>query len=423
MQPAQLSLTKKDLRSIQDFKGRLFLVTGLVVLLVTASLVAWSGFEFWKQVNAWPLLFFCSLAYLASIMIMRQFLRFPRTKIIGLIFLSVSLAFVGVVVLLALCRFYYSRSFLLTAFGVTLLWLLICFELFIKSQPLRLVLVPGGKTGELLHLKNINWQMLERPEITGAVDGVVVDMHGSLSMEWIRFLSNCGLRRIPVYHSAVVLEAATGRVSLSHLSEALIDEYSMHPFYSTFKRIIDVGIVVFFCPVILPFAGLLALLIRLDSHGPIFFWQERVGKQGVSFRMCKFRSMCTDAEGRGARFAQSDDSRITRIGKIIRPFRFDEIPQLWNVLKGDMSLVGPRPEQVHFAKQFESQIPFYAYRHLVKPGLTGWAQVMYGYASGVDQNRDKLEHDLYYTKYFSLWLDFWIVSKTIRTVLTRYGAC
>jgi exopolysaccharide biosynthesis polyprenyl glycosylphosphotransferase len=311
----------------------------------------------------------------------------------------------------------------LTAFGINFFWLFLCFEIFIKSQSLRLFLVPGGKTEELLSLKGIKWEMLERPDVKGEADGIVVDLHENLSMEWIRFLSNCGLMRIPVYHSAVVLEAITGRVALSHLSDVLIDEYCMHPFYATFKRVVDFGVVIFSCPVVLPLVALLALLIRLDSPGPVFFWQERVGKLGVPFRICKFRSMRVDAEGAGACFSYSGDSRITRIGKLIRPFRLDEIPQLWNILCGHMSLIGPRPEQVHFAKQFESQIPFYAYRSLVKPGLTGWAQVMYGYASGIEQNQEKLEHDLYYTKYFSLWLDLWIVAKTIKTVVTRFGAC
>lgn len=422
MQPAQLTLAKKDFRSIQDYKGGLSLATGLAVLLVSGSLMAWDGFAYWRQAQAWPLLGLCSLAYVASVVIMRQFQRLPRAQVIGMVFFSVSLAFVAVVVIIALGRFYYSRSFLLTAFGVNLLWLLVCFELFIKAQPLRLALVPGGKASELLQLRKVDWELLDSPALPRVVDGVVVDMHENLSMEWIRFLSNCGLRRIPVYHSAIVFEAATGRVSLDHLSELLIDEYRMHPFYAMFKRIFDVVVVLLASPLMLPFAAFLALLIRLDSPGPVLFWQERVGKRGDIFRICKFRSMQMDAERSGARFAHQGDSRITRVGKFIRLVRLDEIPQLWNILKGDMSLIGPRPEQVHFAKQFERQIPFYNYRHLVKPGLTGWAQVMHGYAAGVDQNRAKLEHDLYYTKYFSLWLDLWILGKTLRTVLIGFGA-
>lgn len=423
MQKSFLALTKKELHSIKDFNISLFLLTGLCLMLIVGSLVAWDGFVFLKDTKSWPLIFLCAIAYLVSIVIMQRFLRYPRANIVGLIFVSVGLAFMGVVLVITLCRLYYARSFLLTSFGITLFWLFFCFQFFIKAQSLRLALVPGGKTAELLCLKNTNWEMLDRPEIAGVIDGVVVDLHENLPMEWIRFLSNCGLRRIPVYHSAVVLEAASGRVALSHLSDVLIDEYCMHPFYAAFKRIIDVGVVVLSLPVILPIAGLISILIRLDSPGPILFWQERVGKLGVPFKMCKFRSMQIDSEANGVRFARSGDSRITRVGKIIRPFRLDEIPQLWNILKGQMSLIGPRPEQLHFARQFEDEIPFYAYRHLVKPGLTGWAQVMYGYASGISQNKDKLEHDLYYTKYFSLWLDLWIIFKTIKTVITRDGAC
>jgi len=132
--------------------------------------------------------------------------------------------------------------------------------------------------------------------------------------------------------------------------------------------------------------------------------------------------MYIDAEDDGPKFAATDDPRITRIGRIMRRFRLDEIPQLWNVLKGEMSLIGPRPEQVTFARQFERELPFYSWRHLVKPGITGWAQVQHGYAAGVEDTRRKLEYDLYYVKHFSFWLDVSILMRTIGTVLTGNGA-
>jgi UDP-GalNAc:undecaprenyl-phosphate GalNAc-1-phosphate transferase len=167
---------------------------------------------------------------------------------------------------------------------------------------------------------------------------------------------------------------------------------------------------------------LTALAVKLESPGPVLFWQERVGAGGKTFRMVKFRSMRTDSEARGARFATDGDDRVTRIGRFLRRSRIDELPQYWNILKGEMSLIGPRPEQVSFVRQFEQEIPFYAYRHLVKPGITGWAQVNQGYAASVHETRGKLEHDLYYIKHFSFWLDALIVFGTIRTVLTGFGA-
>ena len=132
--------------------------------------------------------------------------------------------------------------------------------------------------------------------------------------------------------------------------------------------------------------------------------------------------MCKDSEKNGAQFASAGDMRVTRIGKFIRKTRIDELPQFFNVLKGDMSLIGPRPEQKVFVDKFEEQIPFYSYRHIVKPGISGWAQVVHGYAAGIDDTQVKIEHDFYYIKHFSLWLDILIMFKTLKTMITGFGA-
>jgi lipopolysaccharide/colanic/teichoic acid biosynthesis glycosyltransferase len=422
MQAGQLSLTKKDFQFLHSLKRGLFLTGGLLVLLSLSSVVAWSGCGFMRQTKSWPLLILCALAYLVTIVVLRQFQRLPRTRIVGLVLLSVSLAFVIVVVIIALGRFYYSRSFLLTSYGVTLAFLLLAFEFRAKSQTLRLAVVPGGMAKDLLNLRGVDWVFLQNPELPRRVDGLVVDWHEKLSGEWVRLLSNCSLRRLPVYHAAVVFEAATGKVSLAHLSAGLMDEFFLSPLYAAFKRFTDVTVVLVSAPLVLPLAMLLALAIRFDSSGPALFWQERVGQGGRSFRMVKFRSMRLDSEGDSACFAECGDRRITSFGRFIRTSRLDELPQFWNVLKGEMSLIGPRPEQVPFARRFENEIAFYGYRHLVKPGITGWAQVNRGYTAGTAETRDKLELDLYYIKYFSLWLDALVLFKTVRTILTGEGA-
>lgn len=168
----------------------------------------------------------------------------------------------------------------------------------------------------------------------------------------------------------------------------------------------------------LPIALLTALAIKLESRGPIFYKQERVGKNGKTFEVVKFRSMRIDAEADGKPvWAASNDERTTRIGKFIRKVRIDEIPQFWNILKGEMSFVGPRPERPHFVEQLATEIPFYEHRHLVAPGLTGWAQIKYPYGASVEDARQKLQYDLYYIKNQSLALDLVIVFDTIKTVL------
>lgn len=152
------------------------------------------------------------------------------------------------------------------------------------------------------------------------------------------------------------------------------------------------------------------------------FLQRRVGQFGKEFTIYKFRSMCKDSEKNGAKFASAGDMRVTRIGKFIRKTRIDELPQFFNVLKGDMALIGPRPEQKAFVDKFEDVIPFYSYRHVVKPGITGWAQVVHGYAADVGETQVKIEHDFYYIKNFSFGLDVLIVMKTIYTMVTGFGA-
>jgi exopolysaccharide biosynthesis polyprenyl glycosylphosphotransferase len=172
----------------------------------------------------------------------------------------------------------------------------------------------------------------------------------------------------------------------------------------------------------LPIALLTALLIKLESPGPALYRQERVGKNGRPFTIMKFRSMRLDAEKDGPVWAQTGDDRTTRVGRVIRKIRVDEIPQFWNILKGEMNFVGPRPERPHFVAQLAEEIPFYAQRHLIPPGLTGWAQIKYPYGSSIEDARQKLQYDLYYIKNQSLVLDAVILFETVKTILFGRGA-
>jgi sugar transferase (PEP-CTERM system associated) len=172
----------------------------------------------------------------------------------------------------------------------------------------------------------------------------------------------------------------------------------------------------------LPIALLTATLIKLDSRGPVLYSQERVGKNGRTFRVFKFRSMRTDAEANGPVWASKNgDARVTRVGRVIRKIRVDEIPQFWNILRGDMNFVGPRPERPHFVRQLAEEIPFYEQRHLIPPGLTGWAQIKYPYGASIEDAREKLQYDLYYVKNQSLVLDAVIMFETVKTILFGRG--
>ena len=171
----------------------------------------------------------------------------------------------------------------------------------------------------------------------------------------------------------------------------------------------------------LPIAILTAILIKLESRGPVLYKQERVGKNGRPFRLMKFRSMRTDAEKDGPVWAKTDDERMTRVGRIIRRIRVDEIPQFWNILRGDMNFVGPRPERPHFVAQLAQEIPYYEQRHLIAPGLTGWAQINYPYGASIEDAKQKLQYDLYYMKNQNVALDATIMFETIKTILFGKG--
>jgi exopolysaccharide biosynthesis polyprenyl glycosylphosphotransferase len=172
---------------------------------------------------------------------------------------------------------------------------------------------------------------------------------------------------------------------------------------------------------LLPLMVIVGLIIKLDSPGPIFYSQLRTGLYGKPFRVYKFRSMYQDAEKKGAQWAIQRDPRITRVGYWLRVLRIDELPQIWNVLSGKMSLIGPRPERPEFDVKLKEAIPYYEMRYLVKPGITGWAQVLYPYGASLEDAYEKLAYDLYYIKNYSLWLDILIVLKTIRVVLLGKG--
>jgi exopolysaccharide biosynthesis polyprenyl glycosylphosphotransferase len=187
------------------------------------------------------------------------------------------------------------------------------------------------------------------------------------------------------------------------------------------KRGIDIGIALVLAIALLPLLPLLALAIKLDSRGPIFYSQQRVGLNGQTFQIYKFRTMRQDAEKNGAVWATKQDSRVTRTGLFMRKMRVDELPQIWNLLRGEMALVGPRPERPEFTMQLAAEIPGYDLRHAVKPGLTGWAQVCYRYTSSFRDTRAKVEYDLYYVKHCSLLFDLRIMFRTIRVVLAMKG--
>ncbi|PIE56652.1 MAG: capsular biosynthesis protein CpsE [Desulfobulbus propionicus] len=220
-------------------------------------------------------------------------------------------------------------------------------------------------------------------------------------------------------------EEITGKILVKTVNPAWLifaDGFGGNRLSHMTKRTLDIVVAVTGLIVTLPITLLTALLIKLESPGPVFYTQERVGEKSVPYKVIKFRSMREDAEKHGAVWARQDDPRVTRTGTFIRKARIDEIPQMWNVLLGEMSFVGPRPERPVFVKQLTRTIPYYSLRHAVKPGITGWAQVCYPYGASEEDALHKLEYDLYYIKNRSIFLDLMIIFRTVKTVLFQKGS-
>lgn len=283
--------------------------------------------------------------------------------------------------------------------------------------------IPIGRSNELIHIEGIKWVNLQDNEINYQnLNAVAADFSDEkVQKYWAKTLAKISIQGVPVYNTIQAKELLTGRMAISHLYENDLGSLRLSPVYKVGKRLMDIGLVLLSLPIVVPIMIITAIAIKLDSAGNVIFAQQRVGLGGKVFTMYKFRSMTANAENQNTVMTQIGDKRITRVGHIIRKLRIDEIPQFWNILKGDMSLIGPRPELPNMVKKLEQEIPFYIYRQLVKPGLSGWAQVMQG-GDHVENIAEKLEYDFYYIKNASVSLDLLIVIKTIQTILTGFGA-
>jgi sugar transferase (PEP-CTERM system associated) len=258
-----------------------------------------------------------------------------------------------------------------------------------------------------------------------AINRVIIAMEGQRGELPVQELLDLRFRGIVIEEAGTLRERLSGKIPLDGLrpSGFLYSEgFRIKPAQQLSRQVVStlaaaIGLLSF-----VPFFPIVVLIIKLSSKGPIFFKQTRVGVGGRNFSVYKFRSMRTDAEAAGAKWAQKDDPRVYPFGRMMRKTRIDEIPQLWNVLRGDMGFVGPRPERPEFVPWLAEQLPFYNLRLLIRPGLTGWAQVRYGYGATLAESREKLEYDLYYVKHMSLGLDLLIMFETIKIILRRRGA-
>jgi len=292
----------------------------------------------------------------------------------------------------------------------------------VTSEKVLIDHLKGAPHANVLEVLDPAGTMPERPLPPGTT--LAVDLRSVLSDEMARFVSSCNLAGYPMESLVNAYEEHTGRLAIVHLYEGweLTVPLSGRIPYVRLKRVLDSFLVLLAAPLVVFLGGFFALAIKLDSPGPVIFKQFRVGLEGRPFTLYKFRTMRVGAGDGEARFARPGDDRLTRVGRLLRRTRLDELPQLWNVARGDLALVGPRPEQGPFVDRFSETIPFYTHRHLVRPGLTGWAQVNFGYADSEADTVEKLSYDLYYVKHLSPWLDLEILGRSVWTVLSGFGA-
>jgi sugar transferase (PEP-CTERM system associated) len=269
-----------------------------------------------------------------------------------------------------------------------------------------------------------NFEPLHEQLLANKIDRIIVALDDRRGVTPIQQLLNYKLHGIAIEQGINFYEKLSGKMMVERIDPSSIifsDGFSTSRAQAFGKRFFDIVLSLFLLILSLPVMLITALVIRLESPGPILYRQERVGKGRIIYKILKFRSMEQDAEKNGAVWAVSNDGRVTKFGGFIRKVRIDELPQLINVLKGEMSLVGPRPERPVFVEMLKKTIPFYDIRHDVRPGVTGCAQVSYPYGASEEDALRKLEYDLYYLKHISVSFDLLLISKTVKTVLFAKG--
>jgi sugar transferase (PEP-CTERM system associated) len=359
---------------------------------------------------------------------------FPSTTISFGTFL---ISYVAICICIALWRFYYCQILEKRMFtkpvlliGTSTIAQAITMEIMSRMDSGYNISAFVGKISpNFSYPENANHSedYLKIPEIThnNKIEKIIVALDDRRGKTPINELLNCKLAGVKITTGIEFYEELTGKVLINNVNPDWLiysDGFQKERITLLAKRLMDFSVSLAGLILALPIVAISVLIIKLESPGPVLYSQERTGKEDKTFWIYKFRSMCCDAESNGPVWAQENDCRITRFGAFIRKTRIDEIPQLWNILKGEMSFVGPRPERPFFVEQLKKKLPYYSLRHNVKPGLTGWAQISYRYGASEDDALRKLEYDLYYIKNLCFRMDVLIAIQTIKIILFQKGS-
>ncbi len=361
----------------------------------------------------------------------RNLIAFPGIRASYYVLPVFSSTFAAIFAVFFLFRLDYSRPLLVASFVIAVIWYYTVYFMIQRRQRLEIAVVPFGRVDSLYSIESVQWMRLSQPDIPRDCATLTADFDHALAPEWESFLAECALAGISVLHYKQLRQSLTGQVQMERLSENAFGSLVPNATYVFAKAVVDFAIALLLLPTVLPLMAAIAIAVKLDSPGPVMFRQTRIGYRGRPFRVWKFRTMRTcdpavvtaaaDLQRRSAITAASD-ARITRVGRVLRRSRMDEIPQILNVVCGEMSWIGPRPEAAVLSQWYESEIPFYRYRHVVRPGISGWAQVSQGHVAEIDDVLTKLSYDFFYISRFTFWIDMLIVVRTIKTLLTGFGS-
>jgi lipopolysaccharide/colanic/teichoic acid biosynthesis glycosyltransferase len=361
----------------------------------------------------------------------RNLIVFPGIRASYYVLPVFSSTFAAIFAVFFLFRLDYSRPLLVASFAIAVVWYYTVYFMIQRRQRLEIAVVPFGRVDSLYSIESVHWTRLAEPDIPRHCATLTADFDHGLAPEWESFLAECALAGISVLHYKQLRQSLTGQVQMERLSENAFGSLVPNATYLLAKALADFALALALLPLVLPLVAAIGAAVKLDSPGPIFFRQTRIGYRGRPFRVWKFRTMligdaATDAVAadlqRRSAITTVRDARITRVGHGLRRWRLDEIPQIVNVLRGEMSWIGPRPEAAVLSHWYETEIPFYRYRHVVRPGISGWAQVSQGHVAEIDDVLTKLSYDFFYISRFTFWIDMLIVVRTIKTLLTGFGS-
>lgn len=417
--------------SFPRFLGRLRyqLLIGVLVTVVLPPLVYFLGDveQVLRQAQSVRTTIGALVAFTLATYLFRRVAAFPGVGIVGHVLPAVTAGYGLVLAVFFGLRLEYSRIVFGVSFAAAALFFFSVSTYLRNRKGQRFYVVPSKSTKSVSAISHVEWILLREPRIPDDPSAVLIaDLRADLAEEWERLIAQMAVAGHPVYHIKTVQESLTGRVEIEHLSENSFGSLLPNLSYRKIKRIADLAASLVLLPLLILPALIVAVAIRLESAGPVFFRQKRRGYRGDVFEVVKFRTMTyepvPDSTDKDQAITRSADIRITRVGRFLRRTRIDELPQIWNVIKGEMSWIGPRPEALPLSEWYESELPFYSYRHIVRPGISGWAQVNQGHVAELHRVHEKLHYDFFYIKNFSAWLDLLILGRTVATILSGFGA-